>query len=332
MNINQLSYHHIKVFLAVYRHRSASVAGCELGLTNSAISRALSNLRAMFDDDLFTRTAAGFVPTERAKGLAETLETVVGGLRSIEKQYLSFIPSESEGCFEIRVYDEFSFAVQGVIDNRILKKAPNLRFNVRILTENCVHGLANGSVDFAVVYEGFDDPSLNFKCFAYTGDIYLLGRKGHPLFGKSDFTARDLARYPLLEIDNYRDLARPLLVDICQEKNCSMKVEVYTESVATAFQKLAASDCVTVVCNQFTRAFADQMPDLAYVVLPEPILRRIKQMRSAVKPIGNYLAFGSTNLPPAFEWVKQELFEGLQQAWIKAAKSLPEKNLNTAAA
>lgn len=314
MNINQLSYHHIKVFLAVYRHRSASVAGCELGLTNSAISRALSNLRAMFDDDLFTRTAAGFVPTERAKGLAETLETVVGGLRSIEKQYLSFIPSESEGCFEIRVYDEFSFAVQEVIDNRILKKAPNLRFNVRIFTENCVHGLANGSVDFAVVYEGFDDPSLNFKCFAYTGDIYLLGR------------------YPLLEIDNYRDLARPLLVDICQEKNCSMKVEVYTESVATAFQKLAASDCVTVVCNQFTRAFADQMPDLAYVVLPEPILRRIKQMRSAVKPIGNYLAFGSTNLSPAFEWVKQELFEGLQQAWIKAAKSLPEKNLNTAAA
>ena len=177
MNINQLSYHHIKVFLAVYRHRSASVAGCELGLTNSAISRALSNLRAMFDDDLFIRTAAGFVPTERAKGLAETLETVVGGLRSIEKQYLSFIPSESEGCFEIRVYDEFSFAVQEVIDNRILKKAPNLRFNVRILTENCVHGLANGSVDFAVVYEGFDDPSLNFKCFAYTGDIYLLGRK-----------------------------------------------------------------------------------------------------------------------------------------------------------
>ena len=123
MNINQLSYHHIKVFLAVYRHRSASVAGCELGLTNSAISRALSNLRAMFDDDLFIRTAAGFVPTERAKGLAETLETVVGGLRSIEKQYLSFIPSESEGCFEIRVYDEFSFAVQEVIDNRILKKS-----------------------------------------------------------------------------------------------------------------------------------------------------------------------------------------------------------------
>lgn len=67
MNINQLSYHHIKVFLAVYRHRSASVAGCELGLTNSAISRALSNLRAMFDDDLFIRTAAGFVPTERAR-------------------------------------------------------------------------------------------------------------------------------------------------------------------------------------------------------------------------------------------------------------------------
>lgn len=109
----------------------------------------------MFDDDLFTRTAAGFVPTERAKGLAETLETVVGGLRSIEKQYLSFIPSESEGCFEIRVYDEFSFAVQGVIDNRILKKAPNLRFNVRILTENCVHGTRQRQRGFCGCVRGF---------------------------------------------------------------------------------------------------------------------------------------------------------------------------------
>lgn len=335
MAIDQLNYLQMKVFIAVYRHRNASVASNELGMTNSAVSRALATLRRTFDDELFVRTGSGFVPTERAESIAPILEQAVGNLRCVEKQFARFDPEESESAFEIRVYDEFSYAVQSVIGNIISKKAPKMRFNVRLLTYDCIGELVRGEVDFAVVYEGFGDKRLKADCFARTGDIYLLCRNGHPLTRSKLLTAKEISQYPLLEIDNYRDLSCPLLVNVCQEKSCSMKVATYTESVAAAFQIIARSDCVAVVCNQFTRQLADTMPGLDYVVLPAGILSRIKQMRSEVRPIGNYLVYGSANLSPAFEWVRRELFEGLKSAWEKASLSnkkypqaAPQSSLN----
>ena len=59
-------------------------------------------------------------------------------------------------------------------------------------------------------------------------------------------------------------------------------------------------------------------PDITYVKLPAPMLNRIKEMRSEIRPIGNYVAFGNTNNSPAFRWVKNELVNGLRTAWFKA--------------
>ncbi|HCO51951.1 MAG TPA: LysR family transcriptional regulator, partial [Sutterellaceae bacterium] len=58
-----------------------------------------------------------------------------------------------------------------------------------------------------IVYEGFGDPRLNYECFAETSDIYLFGRTGHPLFTQKKFSIDDISKYPLLEIDNYSDVA-----------------------------------------------------------------------------------------------------------------------------
>lgn len=48
------------------------------------------------------------------------------------------------------------------------------------------------------------------------------------------------------------------------------------------------------------------------------MIRRIKKIRSAERPIGNYIVYGNTNQFPAFDWVKQELKAGLGEEWQKA--------------
>lgn len=161
----------------------------------------------------------------------------------------AFLPATCTGSIEIRAYDEFNYAVQRVIQTRIQPLAPRMHFHVSALTYDCVNELLNGTVDYAVVYEGFNDNRLNFECFSQTGDIFLLCRKGHPLLS-GDFSASDLSCSPLVEIDNYRDNSSPLLVDICHEVGSNMCVRAYTESVASAFQLIASSDSVAVICNQ----------------------------------------------------------------------------------
>lgn len=96
-----------------------------------------------------------------------------------------------------------------------------------------------------------------------------------------------------------------------------MQVSSYTESVASAFRLIASSDSVAIVCNQFTRQFADMVEGLDYVPLPEAILEKILQMRSEIRPIGNYVIYGGNHQSPAFHWVKNELVAGLRTSWMK---------------
>lgn len=318
MSISQLNYQLCKVFLAVYRLKSASQAATELGLSNSGVSRALASLREMFADPLFIRTLSGFCPTQKAIEIAPTMIEIVQLFRRIDKQYSKFNPYTSEGAFELRVYDEFCFPTLKVIRERIQPQAPKMKFDVRILSHNCIPELVSGEVDFAVVYEGFGDHRLNFECFAETSDIYLFGRSGHPLFEKKKITEADISEYPLLEIDNYSDVSCPLLVDVCGEKGLQMKVATYTESLASAFRLLAATDSVAVVCNQFTRQYSKMIPEVSYMKLPKGIMNRIRKMRSTERTIGNYIVYGNTNQSPAFNWVLQELKEGLKEEWNQA--------------
>ena len=165
MSVDQLTVQQLKIFLAVYKHKSASLAAAELGVTNSTVSRALAAARSVFDDVLFVRTANGFVPTNKAHELASPTSNIVSILRKIDTRYTRFLPATCTGSIEIRAYDEFNYAVQRVIQTRIQPLAPRMHFHVSALTYDCVNELLNGTVDYAVVYEGFNDNRLNFECF-----------------------------------------------------------------------------------------------------------------------------------------------------------------------
>ncbi len=53
-------------FHLLLKHKSVKKVADELFLSQSAVSRALGRLTATFDDELFTRTYSGLVPTDKA--------------------------------------------------------------------------------------------------------------------------------------------------------------------------------------------------------------------------------------------------------------------------
>lgn len=75
---------------------------------------------------------------------------------------------------------------------------------------------------------------------------------------------------------------------------------------------------MAVVCNQFTRQYSKLVPGVSYMTLSRQVINRIKKMRSAERPIGNYIVYGNTNQSPAFDWVKRELKKGLSEEWQTA--------------
>ena len=71
MNVRDIDLNLLRVFDAVLRERSVTAAAAGLGLTQPAVSNALSRLRGLFDDALFVRTPAGMDATPFARELGE---------------------------------------------------------------------------------------------------------------------------------------------------------------------------------------------------------------------------------------------------------------------
>ncbi len=323
MELKKLNYLHVQVFLAVYRLHKATLAATELGLSTVGISRQLQQLNDLMGHPLFIRQSHGLMPTSHAEELLEHFLDLERAFQRIDEQFSTFIPSQAVGKFTILTYDEFACAVHEVIQKVITPQAPKLKISVHIMNYDAEKDLADGKVDYAVVYEGFDGDNLKHEAFSFPTDIYLMARDNHPLFEKPTYTSQELSRYPLVEIDNPKDVDCPLLFDICRQDGRNMHIMTVTESLASAVHLLQDTEAVTLVCNQFTRHFAQGLKGLACKPLPADIQSRVKAMCSTVRPIGNYVVYTDKPRSKTFMWVKDQLVNGLKQAW-EEAKNEPD--------
>nr|WP_272950316.1 LysR family transcriptional regulator [Sinorhizobium terangae] len=68
---------------ALLEHRNVTHATRHLGLSQPSVSRALTRLRGVFNDDLLVRGSIGMVPTPHAQRLAQILPPVLDSIRGM---------------------------------------------------------------------------------------------------------------------------------------------------------------------------------------------------------------------------------------------------------
>src|SRR5258707_11631376 len=90
------------VFDAIMRDRSVTRAGERLGLSQPAMSHALTRLRHMLKDELFVRSPNGMMPTPRADELATPIRIALDGLQQ-SLQTVQFEASTATALFRITV-------------------------------------------------------------------------------------------------------------------------------------------------------------------------------------------------------------------------------------
>jgi len=76
-NIRRLDGGLLLVFRGLLRRRQTTAVALELGLSQSAVSHALTRLRDLFEDPLFIRRPHGLEPTRRALELAPRVDALI---------------------------------------------------------------------------------------------------------------------------------------------------------------------------------------------------------------------------------------------------------------
>jgi DNA-binding transcriptional LysR family regulator len=138
------------VFDAVMQERNVTRAGHRLGLSQPAMSHALTRLRHTLKDELFIRTPDGMVPTPRAEQLALPVREALDGLQhSLEPA--QFNPSTARRNFQIAVDNYAAVVLVGPLAARIGKIAPEVALEFRPSgTLNIPDLLDRGEIDLAI--------------------------------------------------------------------------------------------------------------------------------------------------------------------------------------
>ncbi|WP_315125999.1 LysR family transcriptional regulator [Comamonas antarctica] len=180
MDMNQLDLNLLRVFDAVYRHRSVSRAAEELGLSQPAASQAVTRLRLLLGNALFERVHGGVRPTPRAERLARVVRAALAALEVGLGEARDFDPQAAQQRFRIHLSDIGEARFLPALMAALRARAPGIRIETLPLpVEEIAEALDRGTLDAAI---GFLPGVLSTERRVLLHDHYcVLLRSAHPL-------------------------------------------------------------------------------------------------------------------------------------------------------
>src|SRR5258706_476282 len=151
MNVQGLDLNLLRVFDAVLRDRSVTLAARHLGLTQPAVSNALARLRAQFEDAMFVRTPTGMDATPFSRELAEPVRQALALLEAALSHGPGFDPASSTRAFRFYMSDLGQIEFLPPLVERVNHAAPNVRLEaVALEVEDIADALGAGALDLAI--------------------------------------------------------------------------------------------------------------------------------------------------------------------------------------
>lgn len=176
----------LKALDALFQARQITEAGRMVGLSQPAMSHALTRLRAAFGDPLFTRAAGGLVPTARCVALAGAVRHALGILQQAMAAAEPFDPASSRRHFRIGMNDLVSTTVLPELVRRLRQVAPGVSLEAIHLPRATAPGhsglpglLDENRADLALGHVGAMPPRLRVQRLGEEAQVCILARN-HP--------------------------------------------------------------------------------------------------------------------------------------------------------
>lgn len=152
MDFHGIDLNLLVAFDALMKERNVTRAATHVGVSQPAMSAALSRLRKLFGDPLFLRSAEGLLPTARARDLSEP---IAQALRQIEFALVKrppFVPGEATLTFKLGLSDYPAFVLLPSLIQALGEVAPGVSLNVHAFNDrdHAVDLLDAGVIDMAI--------------------------------------------------------------------------------------------------------------------------------------------------------------------------------------
>ncbi len=152
MNFAIFDLNLLRTLDALLTEGSTVGAAKRLGLSQSAVSGALSRLRHALNDPLFVRHGNRLVATDYAAGLIGPVRQELERLEAMLSPPTQFDPQTASGTFRITASDFFAELLMPRLADRLHKKAPGIRAQlVDLVAQDYVSSLERRNADLALI-------------------------------------------------------------------------------------------------------------------------------------------------------------------------------------
>lgn len=150
----------LPIFVALMEERSVTRAAERMGMTQPALSNALSRLRLMLQDQLFVRERYGIQPTPIALELSPLIAEALAQLDDAVLGQQAFDPAQAERLFTIAPNGYVEFVIVPAVLARLEKVAPGVKLRLTPYGNDLVEtGVVSGTT--ALVLGRIVDPPDN---------------------------------------------------------------------------------------------------------------------------------------------------------------------------
>lgn len=169
----------ITVFDAVMQVQNITNAARMLGMSQPAVSNAVSRLKLMFNDELFVRNGRSIRPTVRAMQLFGSMRQALQLVQN-ELPGTGFEPAVSERVFHLCVSSPLDNLLIPYIFNNVMETAPDIQLLFKsCLNENIEHQLRCQDTEFVISYDKFLRPGFNCTPL-FKDEMVLVASSQHP--------------------------------------------------------------------------------------------------------------------------------------------------------
>ena len=265
MKISSFDLNLFVILNAIYTEGSLTKAAHVVGITQPAVSNALSRLREKFNDELFIRTGSGMVPTQKTENIISDIQGALSLMQQSVNEPDTFDPIVSNRSFKLSLGDISEGRVLPYLMQEVYKNAPNISVgSYGYNRSDQVHALSTNNLDFVVdpVIPTSDEIN-SYKVFE--DDFVVAHRDGHPLSKIADVTMDDILAQRYLNVSARK---RGLhLIDIELDKLGSRRdVALRCQHFLIAPPIIRSTDLAIMV----TRSFA-KIHELPFVEIPAEI-------------------------------------------------------------
>lgn len=306
VNISTFDLNLLRVLDALLTEQSTVKAGKRIGLSQPAVSAALSRLRSAFGDELFFRQGQGLTPTSFALTLEEPVRQIIEGIELLLANQNDFDPANSKARFRIAGSDYFGELLMPKLAARLIDRAPGMTVHLVDLVPHAhVATLEKNEIDLALVPKA-DLPEWVDHETAFNSTFSVIARKGHERLSRATVLPGDA-----VPLDLFCDLGHVLFSPqgrgaamgdkALAEVGRARRVVMSMPTFSSVYRAVSGSELIALIPT----ALAHHVADIANLDVFQPPMR--------VKPAQILMTWHRRfTSDPAHKWFRSQVLELLE--------------------